>query len=425
MPRNLLERLGLHRAELRAWASYDIGSSAFATSIATAIFPAYFVGYIAGEMAPAQAVRALAIATALFLLLIAMLSPLVGRWIDRTPKKKATLMVATVIGSLCCVGLAFVDRGEMTVALTLVGLANVSYGMASLAYDALLRSASSLDEVDAVSASGYALGYLGGGVLLALQIMAITMPGAFGLASANAGVRAAFVSVGFWWLLFSIPLWVKVAEPPVAPNRAALNLRATFVDLKRHPDVFRFLIAFLLYNDGIATVARMATAYGTELGLPRSAMITAILIVQFVGVPCTFAFAIFAKRFGGKVAIYIGIGAYVLISIVAYFMTAPWHFFLLASLVGIVQGGCLAMSRSLFASMIPAHKAGAFFGVFSSFARVAAVIGPLLFALSVSLTDSSRAAALSLAAIFLSSMVMLARVNVKNGRALVAESHPG
>jgi len=234
--------------------------------------------------------------------------------------------------------------------------------------------------------------------------------------------------VAIWWVLFSIPLFRQVPEPPARmeadehPGGSALltgakRLGETFKELRRYRDAFVFLLAFLLYNDGIQTMIRMATIYGTQIGLPESAMITALLLTQFIGVPCAFLFGMAASRTGAMNGVLIGLAVYLVITVLGYFMTTAVHFFALAVLVGMVQGGTQALSRSLFASMIPRHKSSEFFAFFSVFERYAGVLGPAIFAFVVSHSGSGRMAILAVAVFFVVGAGILSFVNVERGRA--------
>jgi UMF1 family MFS transporter len=259
-------------------------------------------------------------------------------------------------------------------------------------------------------------------------------PGAFGLPSGpdltpsqqTLPVRLAFVSVGVWWLLFSLPLFRRVPEPARAieadesprenPVRVAfVRLGETLTALRGYKQAFVMLLAFLIYNDGIATIQRMATAYGTEIGFPRDALITAILLVQFIGVPCTLLFGLLAGWLGTKRTIFVGLAIYLVISVLGYYMQTVTHFYLLAILVGLVQGGTQALSRSLFANLIPKQKSGEFFGFYSVFNKFAGIFGPLLFAGVINRYQSSRPAILSVSVMFVVGGALLALVDVEAG----------
>jgi UMF1 family MFS transporter len=240
-------------------------------------------------------------------------------------------------------------------------------------------------------------------------------------------VRVALLSAAVWWLVFSIPLFRRVREPArlLSPNESISRaLRTTFAqfgatirELRRYRQALLMLLAFLLYNDGIQTVIKMATAYGAEIGIESSDLIAAILIVQFVGVPCAFLFGAFAGRFGAKRSIFVGLVIYAAIAVLGYFMQTAAHFYMLAGLTGVVQGGTQALSRSLFASLIPAHKSGEFFGFYSVFEKFANIFGPLFFALAIAVTGQSRLAILSVIVFFVTGALVLSFVNVEEGRA--------
>ncbi|ODT98151.1 MAG: MFS transporter, partial [Planctomycetes bacterium SCN 63-9] len=312
-------------------------------------------------------------------------------------------------------------------------------------YDALLPHIANDDEVDRVSTAGYALGYLGGGILLAINLAWIQNPDWFGLPSGEnltpsqqtLPARLSFLSVAIWWFVFSIPLFRRVPEPK--PDRppsefreglagtfkvAAGRLKETGRELGRYRQAVIMLFAFLIYNDGIGTIMRMAGIYATELKIDSGTIIGSILLVQFVGIPCSFAFGAIAGRIGAKLSIFLGLLVYVAICIVGYFMTTGTHFLILALLVGLVQGGTQALSRSLFASMIPRDKSGEFFGFFAVVEKFAGIIGPALFALINLITGSSRGAILAIILFFVIGGALLAMVDVDEGQALVRSRTP-
>ena len=431
----LLARLGLDRPELRAWAMFDWATSAVQTTIITAVFPIYFVRVAGAGLAESGATQRLATINTLALVIIALVSPVLGAVSDYSAAKKRFVAAFMLLGAAATAGLFFVGRGDIQLASWLFVLTLIGASGSFVFYEALLPHIARGEEIDRVSSAGYALGYLGGGLLLALNLAWIQKPEWFGLPSgpnltegaATLPSRLAFVSVAVWWLLFSIPLFRRVPEPPRRielderrgenPVRAALvRLGETFHELRGYRQAFLMLLAFLVYNDGIQTIIKMATAYGTEIGIGQSALIGAILLVQFVGIPCSFLFGSLAARIGAKRAIFLGLLAYTAISILGYYMTSATHFYILAGLVGMVQGGTQALSRSLFASMIPQHKSGEFFGFFSVFEKFAGIFGPLIFAGTIAATGSSRNAILSVIAFFAVGAAILWLVDIEEGR---------
>jgi UMF1 family MFS transporter len=430
----LAHRLGLHRPELRAWAMYDWATSAMQTVVMTAVFPIFFVKVAGANLPPEQATQQLSLVNSIALTLVAIASPILGAISDLAGNKKRLLATFMLAGVLATGSMYWIGHGELGLASALFIISMIGATGSFVFYESLLPHIASPSEIDRVSTAGFALGYLGGGVLLALNLAWIQKPEWFGLPSgpgltpseATLPARLAFVSVAVWWGLFSIPLFRRVPEPPRRrePDEpraghailgAFTRLGETLRELRGFRHAFIFLLAFLIYNDGIQTIIKMATAYGTEIGIGAGALIGAILIVQFVGIPCAFLFGMLAGKIGAKRAIFIGLVAYTGISVLGYFMTSATHFYILAGLVGVVQGGTQALSRSLFASMVPKHKSGEFFGFFSVFEKFAGILGPLFFYVAIELTGSSRAAILSIIAFFAVGAVLLAKVDPAEG----------
>jgi UMF1 family MFS transporter len=423
----LLERIGLGRPDLRAWAMYDWANSAFQTTIVAAVFPIYFGRVAAADLPEAQATARFAFATTIAILVVAMVVPLLGAIADYAAVKKKMLAVFAGIGIIATAGMYWIERGDWMLAVILFIIGNIGVAGSIVFYEALLPHLAGEKDLDKVSSAGYALGYLGGGVLLAINLLMIQKPSIFGIPDAGVATRLAFASVAVWWLVFSIPLFRRVPEPArrveadeAAAGNALVNgarrLVHTFHELRRYRQAFLLLLAFLIYNDGIQTVIRMATPYGTELGLSTGSMITALLMTQFVGVPFAFLFGAFAAQIGAKRAVFVGLTVYAGITVVGYYMTTAVHFFALAILVGMVQGGTQALSRSLFASMIPRHRSSEFFAFFGVFERYAGVLGPLIFAIVVARTGTGRTAILSVVLFFIVGAFLLTFVDVEEGR---------
>lgn len=427
-----LESLGLHRPELRAWAMYDWALSGMQTVIMTAIFPIFFVKVAGAGLPGSAATQQLARANTIAMLVVAIVSPILGAVADYSAAKKRFLGVMTAIGSLACAAMFAIERGDLGLAMGLYIAALFGASACLVFYESLLPHIASTEEMDRVSTAGYAFGYLGGGLLVALNLAWIMKPAWFGLPEGTLPTRLAFVSVSVWWVLFAIPLFRRVPEPArklerderAQSNALAVALQRigeTLRELREYKQAFLMLVAFLIYNDGIQTIIKMATAYGTEIGIGEKDLIAAIMIVQFVGVPFAFLFGRLAGVIGAKASIFVGLVVYTLISILGYYMTTATHFYVLAALVGLVQGGTQALSRSLFASMIPAHKSGEFFGFYSVFEKFAGIFGPLLFDIAISTTGSSRNAILSVIVFFIIGAILLSRVNVAEGQRIARE----
>jgi len=424
----LLARLGLGTPELRAWAMYDWANSAFWSTIVTAVFPAFFASYAAAGLSAVDATSRFAWGTTIALTIVALVAPVLGALADHRPLKKRLLLVFMLFGVAATLLLATIGRGEWIYALGLFMAANVGVASTLVFYDSLLPHIAAPGDIDRVSTAGFAMGFIGGGILLLINLAWILSPTTFGLPDTTAAVRLSFVSVGVWWLVFSLPLFRTVPEPPVRleslkASGARLVLAATaaswktFRELRGNRNAFLMLLAFLLYNDGIQTIIRMSSIYGAEVGIDQNAQIAAFVLVQFVGVPCSFLFGAIAGRVGAKTAVFFALAVYMSISVLGYFMTAAWQFFVLAFLVGMVQGGSQALSRSLFARMTPPAKSSEYFSFFAVFEKFAGIFGPALFAASVSLFQSSRAAVLSIILFFVAGAIVLWFVDVEAGEA--------
>ncbi len=439
----LLNRFGLDRPELKAWAFYDWANSAFFLTVVT-IFPIFFLDVAAVGLPSAVGAERFSWATSLALMTVALAAPVLGAMADYGGFKKRFLGSFLALGATATACMFFIHQGQWLFAVVLFGLANIGVQGSVVFYDSLLPHVARADEVDRVSAAGFALGYLGSAMLLALQMIWILKPAWFGLPSgagitpdqASLPVRLAFVSVAVWWVGFAIPLFRRVPEPVPqleADERPGQNpfavaiqrLRETFHELRTYRHAFLMLVAFLIYNDGIGTIVRMATLFGMEIGIERGVLIGAILLVQVIGVPFALLFGRLAGRIGAKRAILVGLSIYTGVASFAYFIDSAIEFFALAIFVGMVQGGCQALSRSLFASMIPRHKSSEFFGFYGVLEKFAGVLGPAIFGLTIRLTGSSREAILSIIAFFVIGALLLSRVNVEAGRAAARRADEG
>ena len=428
---------------------YDWANSAMVTVVMSAVFPIFFVKVAGASRGADSAIQLLAYANSFAMAIVALLAPLLGAVSDISGRKKAFLGVFMGVGVTAVGGMFFIHHGDLWLASALFVLSIIGATASFVFYEALLPHIASRDEMDRVSTAGYAIGYLGGGVLLALNLAWILRPSLLGIPDGPGATldqqslptRLAFISVALWWVVFSIPLFRRVPEPPrllerdepvVSASRAIrgafARLGETLRELRGYKHAFLMLLAFLVYNDGIQTIIKMATAYGKTIGIEDGHLIAAIMIVQFVGVPFTFLFGTLAGRLGAKRSIFFGLLVYAGISVLGYFMTTATHFFLLAGLVGAVQGGTQALSRSLFATMIPRHKSGEFFGFFSVFEKFAGIFGPLLFALAIGVTGTPRAAILSVIVFFALGALLLSFVDVNEGertaRAAEQETQP-
>lgn len=431
---NLLEKLGLHRRELRAWAMYEWAITGFYAIILVAVFPIYFQDVAAADVPDEDATQLFATITAVGLATAAAFAPVLGAITDFIAAKKRLLATFAALGIVAVAGMYFIHQGDLVLASILFIAANIGANTSRIFYDALLPNIASEKEVDRVSSAGFAVGYMGATAILVVTLTLVLQPEWFGFEEGSTlPVRLSFLGVALWWLAFTIPLLRTVPEPPLKVDdpdigmRRAIylglrDLKKTFLRLRNYRHAFLFLVAFFIYNDGIGTIIRMATAYGRELGFEQWVLMGSIVLVQVVAIPFTFLFGYLADRFGTKPAIFAGLATYMMISILGYFMTEAIHFFLLAGMVGMVQGGTQALSRSLFASMIPRFESGRFFGFFAVFERFSGIFGPTVFALVGLTAETSRPAILSIIAFFIIGGILLTFVDVDEGRKIAREA---
>ncbi len=423
----LLQTLGLHRKELRAWAMYDWANSAFVTTIMGAVLPVYFINVSATTLPEELRTAYWGYTQSVGLVIIAITSPFLGAAADYLGAKKKFLAGFALIGAVGSFLLFFADEGHWFFASVAFIIGNIGFASGNVFYESLLPHVAKPEEIDRVSTAGYAVGYLGGGLLLALHFAWISWPDAFGFADASEATRYAFLSVAIWWLVFTIPILRGVAEPPrklerreherMNPLRVGVaRVFETFSEIREYRQLFVFLLAFWFYNDGINTIIKMANAYGAELGIGVSHLLGAFLLVQFVGIPATFAYGALAVRIGTKNGIYLALIIYTGISIAGYFMREAWHFWALAAALAFVQGGSQALSRSLFATMVPPSKSSEFFGFYSVSGKFGNVIGPLVFAIVAEWTGGGRHGILALVMFFAIGIVLLSFVDVDKGQ---------
>ena len=435
-PSRWLNALGLHRPELRAWAMYDFGISGLQTIIMTAVFPIFFVKVAAAEMNAERASAWWGYINTIGAVLIAVLAPVLGALADFKAAKKKFLVAFMLLGVGATSAMFFVQRGDLMFASVAFVLSLAGATGSMTFYEALLPHIADESEIDRVSTAGYALGYVGGGLLLALALAVIQKPELLGLphgvgltsAQATLPARLSFLAVAAWWVAFSIPVLRAVAEPPrllepdeatrAAPIRASIQrLGKTLRELRDYKQAFLMMLAFTIYNDGIQTIIKMASVYGTELKIDQGQLIAAILLVQFIGIPAAFAFGSLAGKLGAKRSIFLGLLVYTGICVFGYFLRTARDFWILAIVVGLVQGGTQALSRSLFATLVPKHKSGEFFGFFSVFEKFGGILGPLAFAVAVQFSGSSRVAILSVVVFFVVGAWLLTMVDVTAGAA--------
>lgn len=395
-----------------SWAFYDWANSAFATTVLAGFFPLFFARYWAADVDAAERTFWLGWAGSIASVVVMVLAPVLGGLADRRGTKKRFLLAFTLLGAGCTAALYLVDKGQWTLALQLFCLASIGFFAATSFYDALIVHVASPQEMDRVSALGYGLGYLGGGLLFTLNVAMALKPQWFGLEDAAIATRIAFVTVGVWWLVFSIPLFRSVPETAsAAPGATGFGqLWATFRALVRVRAIWMFLLAYWLYIDGVDTIIRMAVDYGVKLGFSSASLITALLMVQFIGFPAAIGFGWLGQRIGTKRAIYLALAVYVGVTCWAYFLKTELQFYCMAAVIALVQGGVQSLSRSDHARLIPPDEAGQYFGFYNMLGKFAAVLGPLAVGFTAAAVVDQRVSILSLLPFFLIGGVLLALV---------------
>jgi len=403
------------RKQIYSWSMYDWANSAYATTVMAGFFPIFFKQYWSAGADVTDSTFHLGLANSLASLVIAALAPLLGAVADRAGARKKFLLIFGLLGVVMTGSLYFVQRGDWVAATALYVLASVGFLGGNIFYDALLVNVARRDQRDRVSSLGYALGYLGGGLLFAVNVWMTLQPQRFGLADAAEAVRLSFVCVALWWAVFALPLLIFVNEPRdnelhfglAAISQGLRQFRQTFHEIRQLRLVWLFLIGYWLYIDGVDTIIVMAVDYGMSLGFDSNSLIIALLITQFVGFPAALVFGRLGERMGSKISILLAIAVYVGVTLWAYQMSSVSEFYALAVTVGLVQGGIQALSRSMYSRLIPQDKSAEFFGFYNMLGKFAAVLGPLLMGWVGVISGSPRVAILSLIVLFAAGAALL------------------
>jgi MFS transporter, UMF1 family len=420
---NLMAERLLRQPKVLAWTFYDWANSAFATTVMAGFFPLFFKQYWSAEVVATESTFRLGLANSLASILVVCLAPLLGALADQAGARKRFLLFFALMGIVMTGALPLVAMGQWMLALVLYALALLGFTGSNIFYDALLVSVTEERHYDRVSAYGYAFGYLGGGLLFSLNVLMILKPGLFGLADTAEAVKLSFICVSLWWALFSLPLLLWVKEPPALASGSGLfkagfrQLLSTLGKVRQLRMTFLFLLAYWCYIDGVDTIVRMAVDYGLSIGFDANNLMVALLITQFVGFPAALIFGSIGTRRGPKQGIMLAILVYLMILLWAYQMDAIWEFYLLAVAIGLVQGGIQALSRALYARLIPRDQSAEFFGFYNMLGKFAVVVGPLLMGWVGVLTNDSRLSILAIGLLFILGAAILSRVDIGAGQA--------
>ena len=405
--------------KLWGWASYYWGNHAYTTSIITVFFPIFFQKYWDHGSSVTVNTFRLGLANSIASLTVALSAPVLGAIADRGGYKKRFLITSAFLGAVMVLALHFVNLGQGQWAWLFYVIASMCYWWGNVFGDSMLVSVAEPGKLDMTSAIGYLAGYLGGGLFLIVGVALSLKPQWFGLTDATAAVKLILILTAIWWAVFSLPLLFWVPEPQKPQERSGLlrtatagmrQLAETFRHVRAYKPVLMFLIAYWVYIDGVNTIIQMAVDYGKAIGFSTTDLILAVLMVQFIGVPAALLFGRLGERIGPKIAIFIGLAVYVFVTVFAAFMRHSWQFFVLAALVGLVQGGVQLLSRSYYARLVPPERAGEFFGFYNMLGEFAAIIGPFLIGLVSYLSGSPRLSILSVILLFAVGAVLLARV---------------
>ena len=406
-----------------SWALYDWANSAFATTVMAGFFPIFFKSYWASNLSDAESTFAIGSVNSLVGLLIAFSAPVLGALADAGDSKRKFLFSFAFLGIIATGYLFFIPESSWKLAVVFYGIGVIGFSGGNIFYDSLLVTVSKEKERNRVSALGFSLGYLGGGILFLLNVAMFLYPNWFGLENQIEAVLWSFLSVAVWWLIFSLPIYLNVKEPIQNASKKQINtviddafenLLNTAKSIKKFKSAVIFLLAYFLYMDGVDTIIRMATSYGSDIGLSATSMIQALLLTQFIGFPATLVFGYYADRFGYKYSLSFAIIVYILVVLFSSQMDTALEFYMVASVIGLVQGGVQAISRSFFSTLIPENKAAEFFGFYNFIGKSSVFLGPFMVSGIALITGSPSYGILSLLILFIPGLILLWLVPEKN-----------
>ncbi len=401
----------LRRKEVLSWTLYDWANSAFSTTVMAGLFPVFFKEYWSQGVDASLSTYYLGNANSLSGLALAIVSPFLGVFAERASGKKTGLMIFSLLGIITTFALAFVPSGEYGTAAFVFGLATFGFTASFVFYDSLLVDIASRDEYDEISGLGYAMGYLGGGLLFVFNIATVLSPHTFGLTDKVEAVKLSFILVSAWWLCFSLPIY----RLPLPAHSATTNSASGFIkalartakQIFAHKEIFYFLLGYFFYIEGVNTLIKMAVDFGLAIGLDSSDLIKALILVQFVAFPFAIFFGWLGQKIGASRGLFICLAVYLVITALAIRLTTAWEFYILAAAIGSVQGGIQSLSRSLFASLVPANRSGEYFGFFNMLGRFSAVLGPFLMGYVSLKTQNPRASIWVLVGLFVLGLCFL------------------
>lgn len=413
----------MDKKKVLSWTLYDWANSAFATTVMAGFFPIFFEKYWSNPELVDQSTFYLGVSNSAGSLIVAMMAPFLGAVSDTGSTKKKFLFTFAFLGILATSLLWFVEQGDWQLAAILYAVGAIGFASSNVFYDSLLPSVAKKHEFDFVSSLGYSLGYLGGGVLFIINILMYQNPQWFGIPDATTAIRLSFVSVAVWWGIFSIPIFLFIPEPKNKDNVSLLSaislgwtqLKSTFKEIRKMKIVGLFLLSYWLYMDGVDTIIRMAGKLALSMGFEASDMLSVLIMVQLIGFPAGLLFNWFSSIITPKKAVLVAIFFYTIATSSAYFMNSRLHFYILAGIIGLFQGGIQAISRSLFARLVPKGKEGEFFGFYNMLGKFSAVVGPVLLGTVTLVTGNARMGLFALVILFIGGGLLLIRVDFDEG----------
>ena len=406
-----------------SWALYDWANSAFATTVMAGFFPIFFKSYWASDLSDAESTFTIGSINSLVGLLIAFSAPILGAFADAGDSKRKFLFSFIFLGVIATGYLFFIPESSWKLAVIFYGIGVIGFSGGNIFYDSLLVTVSKENERNRVSALGFSLGYLGGGILFLLNVVMFLYPNWFGLEDQIEAVLWSFLLVAVWWFIFSLPIYLNVKEPRQNSDNKKINtiiadafgnLLNTARSIKKFKSAVIFLLAYFLYMDGVDTIIRMATSYGSDIGLSATSMIQALLLTQFIGFPATLVFGYYADKFGYKYSLSFAIIVYIIVVLFSSQMDTALEFYMVASVIGLVQGGVQAISRSFFSTLIPENKAAEFFGFYNFIGKSSVFLGPFMVSGIALITGSPSYGILSLLILFIPGLILLWLVPEKN-----------
>lgn len=418
----------IQKRSVFAWALYDWANSAFATTVMAGFFPIFFKKYWSMGSDVSTSTMQLGLSNSVAGLIVAFCSPILGAIADNSKSKKNFLFIFACLGVISTALLCNVGEGDWQTAALLYVLSTIGFVGGNVFYDSLIMNVSRPDNIDRISAIGFSCGYLGGGILFAINVLMYQFPDFFHISSGVAGIKISFLTVAVWWALFSLPLFLLVkdhnpaaAELTQSVKRGLRQLIQTGKDIKRYKNIVLFLVSYWVYIDGVHTIIVMAIDYGLSLGLEAKDLIASLLLAQIVGFPATLAFGAIAGRFSARTGILIALCFYTLIAGYSYFLTSVAEFYVLAGGVGLVQGGVQCLSRSFFGSIIPRDKSTQFFGFYNMMGKFATIVGPTIMASVAYLTGNPRLSIVFISVLFIIGGVLLCLVKDRKDDSVEAD----